>query len=116
MDWNMIGTSPKTKLDIFNLDFLASWTFDEQFCSVAAAISQWSRRILEEQLDTAVDHEVNIKLSRAGEVMNIHLRVVDFHKLLLGAIKLDSELMYDFDWFWWEATETIQTLPSGELT
>eukprot|EP00438_Fugacium_kawagutii_P026620 Skav209607 [mRNA] locus=scaffold1634:301401:303830:- [translate_table: standard] len=38
--------------------------------------------ILEEQLDTAVDHEVNIKLSRAGEVMNIQLRVVDFHKLI----------------------------------
>lgn len=38
--------------------------------------------ILEEQLDTAVDHEVNIKLSRAGEVMNIHLRVADFHKLI----------------------------------
>ncbi|CAK9049172.1 Pro-apoptotic serine protease NMA111 [Durusdinium trenchii] len=38
--------------------------------------------ILEEQLDTAVDSEVNIKLSRAGEVKNIQLRVVDFHKLI----------------------------------
>ena len=56
-----------------------------------------NRRILEEQLDTAVDHEVNIKLSRAGEVMNIHLRVVDFHKLLLGA------------------TSSILSLPSGNL-
>ena len=27
--------------------------------------------------------EVNIKLSRAGEVMNIQLRVVDFHQLCL---------------------------------
>ena len=50
------------------------------------AIYSHNYRILEEQLDTAVDHEVNIKLSRAGEVMNIHLRVVDFHKLLLGKI------------------------------
>ena len=38
--------------------------------------------ILEEQLDTAVDSEINIKLSRAGEVMNIQLRVDDFHKLI----------------------------------
>lgn len=45
-------------------------------------------RILEEQLDTAVDSEINIKLSRAGEVMNIQLRVDDFHKLLLDGFEL----------------------------
>ena len=45
-------------------------------------------RILEEQLDTAVDSEINIKLSRAGEVMNIQLRVDDFHKLLLDLHEL----------------------------
>jgi len=45
-------------------------------------------RILEEQLDTAVDSEINIKLSRAGEVMNIQLRVDDFHKLLLDGHEL----------------------------
>lgn len=45
-------------------------------------------RILEEQLDTAVDSEISIKLSRAGEVMNIQLRVDDFHKLLLDGHEL----------------------------
>ena len=38
-------------------------------------------RSLEAQLDAAVEQEVNIKLSRAGEVMNIQLRVGNFHKL-----------------------------------
>lgn len=47
-------------------------------------------RILEEQLDTAVDSEVNIKLSRAGEVKNIQLRVVDFHKLPLAQVFSDG--------------------------
>ena len=57
-----------------------------------------SYRSLEEQLDTAVDHEVNIKLSRAGEVMNIHLRVVDFHTLLLASTAMRlilTWLMFD---------------------
>ena len=35
-----------------------------------------------------MDSEINIKLSRAGEVMNIQLRVDDFHKLLLDLHEL----------------------------
>mmetsp|Transcript_77663 Transcript_77663/g.186317 ORF Transcript_77663/g.186317 Transcript_77663/m.186317 type:complete len:1086 (-) Transcript_77663:243-3500(-) len=38
--------------------------------------------MLEEQLDTAVDQEINIRLSRAGEIMNIVLRVANFHSLI----------------------------------
>ena len=105
MDWNMIGTSwtqNKTRhVQLGWISLLHEHLMSKlQFAAVChfAVIHlspQQNRRILEEQLDTAVDHEVNIKLSRAGEVMNIHLRVVDFHKLLLGA------------------TSSILSLPSG---
>ncbi|CAE7751811.1 NMA111, partial [Symbiodinium microadriaticum] len=37
---------------------------------------------LEDQLDSEVDKEVLIKISRAGDVLKIGLRVVDFHKLI----------------------------------